>query len=134
MYPLLDIKNLSIDFVSASGTTNALKNISLTVNRNEIVALVGESGSGKSVTALSILQLLPSPPANYSSGEILFSKNGSQQSDLLQKDHLSLQRIRGNKIGMIFQEPMTSLNPVLTCGEQVMEAILAHKKNIGSNR
>jgi peptide/nickel transport system ATP-binding protein len=128
MNPLLTIQNLSVDFISQSGTTHALKNISLNVNRGEIVALVGESGSGKSVTSLSILQLLPSPPAKYSSGDILFSENGTEFTNLLKRDRHSLQHIRGNKIAMIFQEPMTSLNPVLTCGEQVMEAIVAHKK------
>ena len=128
MQPLLSIDNLSVDFVSSSGTTNALKNISLAVNRGVIVALVGESGSGKSVTSLSILQLLPSPPANYVSGKIIFSEDGNESHDLLQQGGRALQSIRGNKIAMIFQEPMTSLNPVLTCGDQVAEAILTHKK------
>ena len=76
MYPLLSIQNLSVDFVAESGTTQAVKDISFSVNKGEIVALVGESGSGKSVTSLSILQLLPSPPARYTSGKILFSENG----------------------------------------------------------
>ncbi len=128
MNPLLAINNLSLDFISESGTTNALKNISFTVNRGEVVALVGESGSGKSVTSLSILQLLPSPPAKFTTGTILFSENGTENSDLLKKNRGEMQDIRGNKIAMIFQEPMTSLNPVLTCGDQVMEAILLHKK------
>lgn len=128
MNPLLRIQNLSVDFIAASGTTHALKNINITVNRGEIVALVGESGSGKSVTSLSILQLLPSPPAQYTSGTILFSDNDDRCIDLLQRKQHELQDIRGNQIAMIFQEPMTSLNPVLTCGQQVMEAILVHKK------
>ena len=128
MQPLLSINNLSLDFISESGSTNALKNISFSVNRGEIVALVGESGSGKSVTALSILQLLPSPPAKFTTGEILFSENGADSTDLLQKNRNEMTGIRGNKIAMIFQEPMTSLNPVLTCGDQVMEVILLHKK------
>ncbi|TMI74341.1 MAG: ABC transporter ATP-binding protein [Bacteroidetes bacterium] len=127
MQPLLTIEDLSVDFISGLGTTHALKNISLQVNRGEILAIVGESGSGKSVTSLSILQLLPSPPAKYVSGHILFAEDGNEPVDLLQKDRYALQTIRGDKIGMIFQEPMTSLNPVLTCGEQVMEALLAHK-------
>ncbi len=128
MAPLLSIKDLSVDFISASVRTHAVKNISFSVHKCEIVALVGESGSGKSVTSLSILQLLPSPPAHYVSGQILFSENGIEQTDLLQKSRSALQHIRGNKIGMIFQEPMSSLNPVFTCGNQVMEALLAHKK------
>jgi peptide/nickel transport system ATP-binding protein len=128
MEQLLRIEDLSVDFSTDNGAVNALRNISFSVNSGEIVALVGESGSGKSVTSLSILQLLPSPPAKYVSGRILFSEDGKDAQDLLQKDRYSLQSIRGNKISMIFQEPMTSLNPVLTCGEQVMESILAHKK------
>ncbi len=128
MQPLLRIQNLSLDFVAESGTVNALKNISFTVHRGEVVALVGESGSGKSVTSLSILQLLPAPPAKYVSGEIFFSEEGKESIDLLKRDRYQLQDIRGNKISMIFQEPMTSLNPVLTCGDQVMESLLLHKK------
>lgn len=128
MLPLLRINHLSIDFSTDAGITNALKDINITVNRGEIMALVGESGSGKSVTSLSILQLLPSPPAIYRSGEILFSDDGQAEINLLQRDRYGMQDIRGNKIAMIFQEPMTSLNPVLTCGNQVMEAILLHKK------
>jgi peptide/nickel transport system ATP-binding protein len=134
MKPLLQIENLSIDFISENARlrrgqiTHAVKNISFTVNRREITALVGESGSGKTVTALSILQLLASPPASYASGEILFSEDGKNTEDLLRKDSKELKNIRGNKISMIFQEPMSSLNPVFTCGHQVMEAILSHKK------
>jgi peptide/nickel transport system ATP-binding protein len=128
MLPLLQINNLSVDFIGESGTTHALKKISLQVNRGEVVAIVGESGSGKSVTSLSILQLLPSPPAQYTSGTILFSEDGNTTTNLLQRSRNEMQDIRGNKIAMIFQEPMTSLNPVLTCGTQVMEAILLHKK------
>ncbi len=128
MTPLLEIKNLSLDFNTESGFVNALKNISFSVRRGEVVALVGESGSGKSVTSLSILQLLATPPAKYTAGEIFFSEDGNEPINLLKRNQHEMQDIRGNKIAMIFQEPMTSLNPVLTCGDQVMEAILQHKK------
>ena len=127
MTTLLEIKNLSVDFITASGTTFAVKNISLEVNRCETVAIVGESGSGKTVSSLSILQLLPSPPANYKNGKILFSDDGISAVDLLELNNDELRIIRGNKIAMIFQEPMTSLNPVKTCGEQVMEAMRIHQ-------
>jgi peptide/nickel transport system ATP-binding protein len=125
--PLLNLKNLSVNFISESSVSNAIKNLSFSVERGEIMAVVGESGSGKTVTALSVLQLLPSPPAKYTSGVILFSENGNDSIDLLHLSKKQIQQIRGNKIGMIFQEPMSSLNPVFTCGRQVMEAILQHK-------
>ena len=125
--PLLQINNLSVDFVTESGTTSAVKNISFEINFSETVAIVGESGSGKTVTSLSVLQLLPSPPAIYRSGEILFSENGVEQIDLLRLQQKDLRKIRGNKISMIFQEPMTSLNPLKTCGSQVMEAMRIHQ-------
>jgi peptide/nickel transport system ATP-binding protein len=123
--PLLHIKNLSVDFITDTASTKALKNIDISVSRGEILAIVGESGSGKSVTSLSILQLLPSPPAVYTSGQILLTV-ADETIDMLQLPREQLQSIRGNKVAMIFQEPMTSLNPVLTCGFQVMEAIRQH--------
>ena len=126
-FHLLQIKDLSVDFVTDSGITSVVKNISFEINRGETVAIVGESGSGKTVTSLSILQLLPSPSAKYKSGEILFSEDGSNAVDLLKLEDKQLQKIRGNEISMIFQEPMTSLNPVKTCGEQVVEAMRIHQ-------
>ena len=135
MFPLLQIKNLSVDFKTEYGNTSAIKNISLEINKGEIVAIVGESGSGKTVTSLSILQLLQNSPAKYASGEILFSKDQNKQIDLLKLSEPEMRDIRGNEIAMIFQEPMTSLNPVQTCGSQVMEAIQSHeKKNKNSTR
>jgi peptide/nickel transport system ATP-binding protein len=130
-HPLLEIKNLSVDFVTDSAKFSAVKNISLIVNKGETLAIVGESGSGKTVTSLSILRLLPSPPAQYKNGEIFFSEDGMTQINLLNLDEKSLRKIRGNKISMIFQEPMTSLNPVQTCGKQVTESIVLHKKVTG---
>lgn len=127
MQPLLSIENLSVDFVSELQTTHAVRNISLQVNRGEILAIVGESGSGKSVTSLSILQLLPKPPAKFSNGKIIFHDD-HLTIDLIKADQNSIRQIRGSKIAMIFQEPMTSLNPVVTCGRQVMEALLVHNK------
>ncbi len=124
--PLLQIKNLNISFEANGNSSKALTDINITVNKGEIVAIVGESGSGKSVTSLSILQLIPSPPIKYNNGEILLTTNG-ETVDILKLPRYELTKIRGNKVAMIFQEPMTSLNPVLTCGDQVMEAILLHQ-------
>ncbi|MBO9574034.1 MAG: ABC transporter ATP-binding protein, partial [Chitinophagaceae bacterium] len=126
MYPLLQINNLQIDFVTENGTITAVRDISLKINRNEIVGIAGESGSGKSVTSLAILRLLSSKTARFPKGEILFSEDGIQQVDLLKINDEQLRNIRGKQIAMIFQEPMTSLNPVFTCGNQVMESILLH--------
>ncbi|MEJ7735884.1 MAG: ABC transporter ATP-binding protein [Chitinophagaceae bacterium] len=126
--PLLHIKDLCIDFAGKTGVVNALQHVNLEIKRGEIVAIVGESGSGKSVTALSILQLLPSPPAVYRHGEILFSRKGNHSVNLMNLSSDEMRNIRGNEIAMIFQEPMTSLNPVFTCGQQVMEAIQLHQK------
>jgi peptide/nickel transport system ATP-binding protein len=128
MNPILTIQDLSIDFITEDQTTQAVKHISFDVHRGEIIGIVGESGSGKSVTSLSILQLLPVPAANYPNGKILFSDNESESIDLLQCPKAIIQEIRGHKIGMIFQEPMTSLNPVISCGKQVMEALQIHKR------
>src|SRR5690606_20633304 len=102
--PLLRINNLSVDFLSEGNVTQAVKNVSLDVKRGEILALVDESGSGKSVTSLSILQLLPQPPARFNGGEIIFENDGNT-IDLLKTSPNILQQIRGNRIAMIFQEP-----------------------------
>lgn len=127
MEPLLAVDDLSVNFLHNGASTSALQHVSIKVNKGELVALVGESGSGKSVTSLSILGLLSSPPAQFLHGAIRFYE-GEQVSDLLRVPATDLQQIRGQKIAMIFQEPMTSLNPVHTCGKQVMEALLQHKK------
>ncbi|MBL0355865.1 MAG: ABC transporter ATP-binding protein [Chitinophagaceae bacterium] len=123
--PLLQVNNLSIDFAAAQGNTLAVNNISFEVGSGEIVAVVGESGSGKSVTALSLLQLLPRQAKI--SGQLLFTKDGNPSLDLLTMDEKTIRAVRGKDIAMIFQEPMTSLNPVFTCGYQVMEVIQLHQ-------
>jgi len=131
MPSLLSIRDLTIDFRTEAGISPGVQAIHLEVDRGEIVALVGESGSGKSITSLSILQLLPMPPAHIKSGQILFTTRDGAVVDLLRQDHLSMEKIRGNEIAMIFQEPMTSLNPVFTCGHQVAEAIRVHQQVSG---
>jgi peptide/nickel transport system ATP-binding protein len=128
MPPLLSIRHLSIGFRTETGLAPGVQDIQLEVQRGEIVALVGESGSGKSITALSILQLLPVPPTRYLSGEIRFTDPAGTVLDLLKCSPKQMRSIRGRQIAMIFQEPMSSLNPVVTCGQQVMEAIRTHTK------
>ena len=119
---LVEIKNLSIDFKTDDGIVKAVKNISFNIPRGKTVGLVGESGSGKSVTSLSIMRLIPNPPGDISSGSITFDG-----TDLLKLRESKMREIRGNKISMIFQEPMTSLNPVFTVGDQIAETILLHQ-------
>jgi peptide/nickel transport system ATP-binding protein len=121
--PLLEIHSLSTHFFTEEGVVRAVENVSFEIYPGEILSLVGESGCGKSVTGLSILRLIPSPPGRIVSGKILF--NGR---NLLQLEEKEMEGVRGNEIAMIFQEPMTSLNPVFTIGNQIMEAILFHHK------
>lgn len=121
---LLDIRNLSI-VTNTADAKKLCKNVSIQVKSNSIVGIVGESGSGKTLTVLSVLGLVH-PGLSVSDGEIIFS-TGNENQDLLKLNPEQLQHIRGNHIGMIFQEPMTSLNPSMTCGRQVVEAILAHE-------
>lgn len=128
MDPLLSIQNLSIGFRRDDKLVPALRDVSFAVMQSETVAVVGESGSGKSVTSLAILQLLPISSATYTGGRIYFSQPGKPPKDLLTLTGKEMQAVRGNRIAMIFQEPMTSLNPLLTCGSQVAEAILFHQK------
>ena len=128
MADLLSIENLGIGFESEGRVSPAVTGLNLQVRRGEILALVGESGSGKSITSLSILQLLASPPARYTSGKILFTGRDGCTVNLLEQSPGAMEHIRGAEIAMIFQEPMTSLNPVFTCGQQVAEAIRAHHK------
>ena len=125
MLPLVQIKELSVSFGRQSGT-RAVNNISFDIPRGKITALIGESGSGKSVTALSFMQLLPASAKLR--GSMLFSEDGKASVDLLKLAPEAIRTIRGHTIAMIFQEPMTSLNPLHTCGAQVMESLVLHKK------
>jgi peptide/nickel transport system ATP-binding protein len=125
--PVLTVTNLSVAFNSAQGPVNAVRNISLEVLPGETVAIVGESGSGKSVTSLSVMRLLVSS-ARVNEGSILFTDRSGNTVDLITVDDDTVRNYRGNQVGMIFQEPMTSLNPVMRCGRQVMEGILRHTK------
>jgi len=120
--PLLDVRNLKTYFYIEDSVITAVDLVSFVVQEGETLGIVGESGSGKSVTALSIMRLIPSPPAKIVDGKILF-----KGEDLLLKSEDEMRRIRGKEISMIFQEPMTSLNPVLTIGAQISEAIMLHE-------
>jgi ABC-type dipeptide/oligopeptide/nickel transport system ATPase component len=123
--PLLDIRNLAIDFATETGTVHAVKGISFQLGAAETLAVVGESGSGKSVTALALTRLLPEPPTLYQSGEILF-----QNRDVLKMKPDELRSLRGAHIAYIFQEPSTSLNPVFTIRHQIAEAIRLHRPEV----
>ncbi|MBW1642151.1 MAG: ABC transporter ATP-binding protein [Deltaproteobacteria bacterium] len=120
---LLEIKNLKTYFYTDEGISKAVGGVDLVINRGEILGIIGESGSGKSVTALSVMRLVAIPPGKIVSGEILF-----EGKNLLEMSLDEIRRVRGNEISMIFQEPMTSLNPVLTIGNQIIENIVTHQK------
>ena len=120
---LLKIDSLSVSFTNYQGTSSVLDRVSLNIGRGEILGLVGESGCGKSVTARAILQLIPQPPGNITQGTLLF-----KDEDLLKASPGRIRQIRGNEISMIFQEPMSSLNPVFTIGNQMREVVLIHRR------
>jgi peptide/nickel transport system ATP-binding protein/oligopeptide transport system ATP-binding protein len=120
---LLDVRDLTISFDTPDGVARAVDGVSFTVRPGETLGLVGESGCGKTVTALALMRLVQSPPGRIESGELLY-----RGRDLLKLSERDMRRIRGNEISMVFQEPMTSLNPVFTCGYQVEEAVLLHQK------
>lgn len=125
--PLLEVKNLVTQFKTETELVKAVNDISFTLNKGETIGIVGESGSGKSVTSLSVMRLIPNPPGKITGGEIIYHTKDGKQIDLVKTDIHQMRNYRGNEIAMIFQEPMTSLNPVMKCGEQVMEAILLHR-------
>ncbi len=125
---LLEVKNLVTEFKSDGETIKAVNDISFTLHKGETIGIVGESGSGKSVTSLSIMQLIPNPPGKVTGGELLYHSRNKGTVNLRNLPLNEMRKFRGNEIAMIFQEPMTSLNPVYTCGNQVMEAILLHQK------
>ncbi len=120
---LLEVHGLTTAFATGRGEVTAIEDITFSLDQGEVLGIVGESGSGKSVTALTIMGLLPQPPARIAAGEIRFAGN-----DLTHLSDARMQKIRGPGIAMVFQEPMTSLNPVFTIGDQVMETIRAHER------
>jgi peptide/nickel transport system ATP-binding protein len=123
MENLLEIKNLSIEYVTDDGINKAVNNLNLKIREGETLGFVGETGAGKTTTALGIMRLVPNPPGKIVGGEIYF-----EGKDLLKKEEKNLREIRGNKISMIFQDPMTSLNPIITVGKQVEEVIKLHEE------
>ena len=124
MAPLLQVKDLHTEFRTGAGVVHAVEGVSYDVEQGETIAIVGESGSGKSVSALSILRLIPDPPGRITRGEILFLGR-----DLMQLSDARMREVRGGDIGMVFQEPMTSLNPVLTIGRQITETLEQHRQS-----
>src|SRR2546423_8344972 len=119
---VLEVKNLKTVFFTHSGLFKAVDDISFTVKRGETLAIVGESGCGKGVTALSLMRLVPDPPGRIVGGSISL-----EGTDLLALDEAQMRAVRGNRISMIFQEPMTSLNPVMRIGDQIVEAVRLHR-------
>ena len=126
---VLDVKNLQTVFFTSSGLFKAVDDVSFTVRRGETLAIVGESGCGKSVTALSIMRLVPDPPGRIVGGSVTL-----EGTDLLDLDEAEMRKIRGNRISMIFQEPMTSLNPVMRIGDQITEVVRLHREMTARRR
>lgn len=123
--PLLEVKNLRINFKTYAGLVQAVRGVDFTLAKGETLAIVGESGSGKSVTSNALMRLIPQPAGRYENGQILF-----EGKDLLKLSEREMESIRGNEIAMIFQDPMTALNPTMRVGKQIMEVILTHKKGV----
>ena len=119
---VLEVRNLCVEFQTAEGTVQAINGLDYTLHAGEKLGIVGESGSGKSVSSLGIMQLIPNPPGRITAGEIVY-----KGEDLLKKSEREMEKIRGNEISMIFQEPMTSLNPIHRCGSQIVESLRLHR-------
>ncbi|MFC4184267.1 ABC transporter ATP-binding protein [Saccharococcus thermophilus] len=123
MGKLLEVKNLEVSFQTYGGEVQAVRGVSFYLNKGETLAIVGESGSGKSVTSQTIMRLIPTPPGKIKNGQIIFDGE-----DLVKKTDKEMEQIRGKDIGMIFQDPMTSLNPTMKVGHQIMEVVMKHQK------
>ena len=123
MEKILQVKNLELSFNTQGGEVKAIRGVNFDLNKGETLAIVGESGSGKSVTTKSIMRLLPESSAEFKNGEILFGGR-----DLTKLSDKEMQKIRGKEISMIFQDPMTSLNPTMKLGKQIMEGLIKHQK------
>ncbi|MFN5310103.1 MAG: ABC transporter ATP-binding protein [Candidatus Kapaibacterium sp.] len=128
MSQLLEVRNLVTEFRSEKRVTKAVNDVSFSLKRGKTLGIVGESGSGKSVTSLSVMRLIPDPPGKITQGSIHFYEKDGKATDLLTLPEDTMRTYRGNRISMIFQEPMTSLNPVFRCGDQIIEAILLHQQ------
>lgn len=122
---LLEIKNLTVHYVTVDGTVHAVENLNLSLKEGQTLGLVGETGAGKTTTVKAVMQILPDPPAKIIEGEVLF-----EGENLLKKNKYAMRKIRGKQISMIFQDPMTSLNPVMTVGDQIMEVIQLHDRRL----
>lgn len=119
---ILEIKDLCVQFKTSEGTVQAVNHLNYNLHKGEKLGIVGESGSGKSVSSLGIMKLIPNPPGEITGGQILY-----RGRDLVQATEREIQKIRGNEISMIFQEPMTSLNPIIRCGKQIAESLQLHR-------
>ena len=119
---ILEIKDLCVEFQTVEGVVHAVDHLNYTLHKGEKLGIVGESGSGKSVSSLGMMQLIPNPPGRITGGEILY-----HGKDLVKASEKEMQKIRGNEISMIFQEPMTSLNPIIKCGKQIAESLRLHR-------
>ena len=119
---ILEIKDLCVQFKTAEGVVQAVNHLNYSLHKGEKLGIVGESGSGKSVSSLGVMRLIPNPPGEITGGQILY-----KGKDLVQASESEMQKIRGNEISMIFQEPMTSLNPIIRCGKQIAESLQLHR-------